>query len=151
MSPVATFADAGRGLERGKTFTESEQRGQPALQHVIAHLLVEAFSHRGHDHSSATGGLGRIGEGVSGLDPRRRIVVGARRCVEHEHGDVLRPVHDRREALRHPRPVTPHERVVVERVAHRDQLGDGRLDTPLLVMTERFEAQRAMLGQVGHQ
>ena len=140
-----------RGVERGERLTEAEQCGEPARGQVVAERLVDALGHRGDDHGPPAGGLCGVGECIGRGVPRARVVVGPGRRVEDEHGGVLRAVHHRREAGGHRRTIAPHERVVVERVAHRHELGERPLDARAMVVVERLEHERGGLRTIGHQ
>ena len=73
------------------------------------------------------------------------------RSVEQQHRRVLRPVHHGAERARHCRPVAPHERVVVERIADRDEFGERVLDATGVLGSERLERQLGGLAAVGDQ
>ena len=119
----------------------------------VAERLVEALGHRGHHDRAAHRWPSAASASASAATiPRRRVVVRRRGRVEHQHRGVLRAVHHRGEAARHRRPIAPHERVVVERVADRDQLGERRLDPSSLLGGERLRtAARVPSATVGDQ
>ena len=89
--------------ERHQSLAQAEQRRQTARGHVVAERFVDALGQRGHDHCSSPCSLGRIGQCIGSGVPRRRVVVGSRRRIEHQHRGVLRAVHDGGEARRHRR------------------------------------------------